>query len=113
MDGLEPMLMNPEDADARSLTEGQLVRIFNGRGTCLARLTIGHDIRPGVIQISTGAWFDPGGTTCRNGNPNVLTPDKGTSRLAQGPIAHSCLVEVAPYEADTGPSNAYTPPVIL
>ena len=31
---------------------------------------------------------------CKNGNPNTLTPDKGTSSLAQGPIAHTCMVEI-------------------
>ena len=55
-----------------------------------------EDIRAGVIQISTGAWLDTEGDTglCRKGNPNVLSLDKGTSKLAQGPIAHSCLVDI-------------------
>ena len=30
----------------------------------------------------------------KHGNPNMLTIDKGTSKLAQGPIAHTALVEV-------------------
>jgi biotin/methionine sulfoxide reductase len=67
---------------------------------------------PGVIQIATGAWYDPDDTICRNGNPNVLTIDKGTSRLAQGPIAHSCLVEVEEAPDDTPASGIYTPPDI-
>ena len=96
--GHEPVMMHPGDAEMRNLTEGQIVRIHNARGACLADLRISDDIRPGVIQIATGAWFDPVGETCKRGNPNVLTPDKGTSRLAQGPIAHSCLVEVGAYD---------------
>jgi biotin/methionine sulfoxide reductase len=96
--GHEPVMMHPGDAEMRNLTEGQIVRIHNARGACLADLRISDDIRPGVIQIATGAWFDPDGETCKRGNPNVLTPDKGTSRLAQGPIAHSCLVEVVAYD---------------
>ena len=87
--------MHPEDAAKRDLHEGQIVRIHNKRGACLAELITSADIRPGVIQIATGAWFDPDGDTCRNGNPNTLTPDKGSSSLAQGPIAHSCLVKVS------------------
>ena len=35
-----------------------------------------------------------------NGNPNVLTKDKGTSSLAQGPSAHTCLVEVVKLSAE-------------
>ncbi len=109
--GREPCLMHPRDAGARGLVDGQAVRIFNGRGSCIAALRTRDDIMPGVIQIATGAWYDPDAETCRNGNPNVLTPDKGTSRLAQGPIAHSCLVEVEA-AADTSLSAIYEPPVI-
>ena len=29
-----------------------------------------------------------------NGNPNALTIDIGTSELAQGPSAQTCLVEI-------------------
>ena len=55
-----------------------------------------------MIQLATGAWFDPlheedGTVLCKHGNPNVLTRDEGTSKLAQGPTAHSTLVEVAKY----------------
>ncbi len=92
--GVEPATMHPADAKTRNLSAGQIVCIHNSRGACLAELKISADIRPGVIQIATGAWYDPDGNTCRKGNPNTLTPDKGTSALAQGPIAHSCLVSV-------------------
>ena len=93
--GVEPVTMHPADATARNLSAGQIVCIHNMRGACFAELNISADIRPGVIQIATGAWYDPDGNTCRKGNPNTLTPDKGTSALAQGPIAHSCLVSVS------------------
>jgi len=94
--GVEPMTMHPRDAAARGLEAGQIVRLHNSRGACRAQLTISETIRCGVIQIATGAWYQPDGDTCQHGNPNVLTLDKGTSQLAQGPIAHSCLVEVRP-----------------
>ncbi len=93
--GVEPVMMNSIDVAARKLKEGQIVKLHNARGACLAQLHMSDKIRPGVIQIATGAWWDPHKDTCRHGNPNVLTLDKGTSSLAQGPIAHSCLVEVS------------------
>ncbi len=111
--GREPCLMHSTDAAARSLVEGQVVRIFNDRGSCFAGVRISDDIMPGVIQIATGAWYDPDGGACRNGNPNVLTPDKGTSRLAQGPIAHSCLVEVQSAPKGAEKSQIYTPPHVI
>lgn len=92
--GVEPVMMHPADAAERKLTGGQIVRLHNTRGACLAELRLSDAIRPGVIQIATGAWLDPEGDLCRRGNPNMLTLDKGTSKLAQGPIAHSCLVMV-------------------
>lgn len=113
VDGHEPVLMHPDDAAARGLAEGQILRIHNARGACLAGLRISDAIRPGVIQIATGAWWDPApdpdGDTCRHGNPNTLTPDKGTSKLAQGPIAHSCLVEVSA-APDASAPQIDTPP---
>ena len=104
--------MHPLDAAARGLKQADVVRLFNDRGACLAGLRISDEIRPGVIQISTGAWFDPEGKTCRHGNPNVLTLDKGTSSLAQGPTAHSCLVEVEALVGELPETSAHLPPEI-
>ncbi|WP_187430300.1 Dimethyl sulfoxide/trimethylamine N-oxide reductase [Roseobacter fucihabitans] len=111
--GREPCMMHSADAAARGLVPGQVVRIFNDRGTCIAGLEVSDDIMPGVVQISTGAWYDPQADACRNGNPNVLTPDKGTSRLAQGPIAHSCLVEIEAAPEGLAHSQIYTPPELI
>ncbi len=92
--GVELVLMHLDDAKTRGLIDGQIVRLRNSRGECRAQLRVSSGIRRGVVQLATGAWFNPKNTLCQTGNPNVLTVDKGTSKLAQGPIAHSCLVEV-------------------
>lgn len=110
IEGREPVMMHPEDAAARGLHDGQPVRIFNARGACIAGLQISDTVRPGVIQIATGAWYDPDGDACLHGNPNTLTLDKGTSKLAQGPIAHSCLVQVEG-AAVTRPSGIASAPL--
>ena len=44
-----------------------------------------------------------------HGNPNVLTRDKGSSSLAQGPTAHSCLVEVERFEGALPENNVFNP----
>ena len=111
--GPEPVLMHPADAAARGLLEGQVVQLANARGACIAALRTSDGVRPGVVQMSTGAWFDPEHGTCRNGNPNALTLDRGTSRLAQGPIAHSCLVEVTAAGGPAPASQAYAPPDVF
>ena len=90
-----PLLINTIDATARNVADGDIVRVFNGRGSCLARAVISDDIRDGVIAIPTGAWYDPDENgDDQQGNPNVLTRDIGTSRIGQGSSAHTTLVEV-------------------
>ena len=84
-----------EDASKRGINTGDLVRVFNARGACRARAHVHSDIRPGVVALPTGAWFDPAEDgTDTQGNPNLLTRDKGTSRLGQGSSAHTTLVEI-------------------
>ena len=115
LDGREIVRINPQDAAARQLQDGQLVRVFNQRGACLAAVGISDDVMSGVVCLRTGAWFDPDDQLGleRHGNPNVLTPDRGTSSLAQGPIAHSCLVQIEAYEAEAPAVRSFTLPEII
>jgi biotin/methionine sulfoxide reductase len=97
--GREPVRLHPADAAARGLRDGDLVRIFNDRGACLAGLAVDDAIRPGVAQLSTGAWYDPDPADpafCRHGNPNVLTADRPSSTLSQGCAGQLSLVEIEP-----------------
>lgn len=106
--GREPARMHPDDARARGLSSGDVVLIRNGRGSCLAGLEVSEALRPGVVQLSTGAWYDPDPedpSFCRHGNPNVLTADRPSSTLSQGTTAQHALVEV---ERWTGPLPAIT-----
>jgi biotin/methionine sulfoxide reductase len=113
--GREVMRMHPADAAERGISSGDVVRVFNDRGSCLAAVAVSDVLRPGVLQLSTGAWLDPLDPTLekpldKHGNPNVLTRDKGTSRLAQGPSAQTCLVEVERFDGPLPPITAFTPP---
>ena len=114
----EPVEINPIDAKSRNLKNGDIVKLFNDRGACLAGVIIDERVMPGVVQISTGAWYDPenpekNNSICKHGNPNVLTRDKGTSKLGQGPIAHSCLIEMEKYKDKLPKVTAHEPPVII
>ena len=114
----EPLEINPTDANKRNLKNGDVVKIFNERGSCLAGIKITEEVMRGVVQMSTGAWYDPenptqDGSMCKHGNPNVLTPDKGTSKLGQGPIAHSCLIEIEKYNNTLPKLTAFDPPTII
>lgn len=93
-----PVLIGVADAAARGIRHGSQVRLFNTRGACRATAVIDPGVRKGVLVMPTGAWFDPDPDTGleRNGNPNVLTSDRRTSRLGQACAALSVLVRIAP-----------------
>ena len=108
--------VNKIDAEARALLEHMVVKVFNDRGSCLAAVKISDNIRQGVVNIPTGAWLDPlksSSISCVHGNPNVLTNDVGTSKLAQGPTAHTCLVEIEKFHEKAPRINAFDPPKII
>jgi len=116
--GHQPLEINPVDAKARGITEGDIVKVFNGRGACLCGANITNDVMPGVVIISTGSWYDPVdpadlNSMCKHGNPNVLSPDIGTSKLGQGPAAHSCLAEIELYDGPAQNITAFNPPEII
>ena len=113
--GREPIRLNPADAAARGIADGDVVRVFNARGALLAGAVLSGDVLPGVAALATGAWYDPidpasPGSLDKHGNPNVLTADRGTSKLGQGPSAMSALVEVERFEGEPPPVTAFDPP---
>ncbi|MGW0175279.1 molybdopterin-dependent oxidoreductase [Rhodococcus sp. NPDC003322] len=115
--GREPIRMHPDAADARGVAAGDVVRVFNDRGACLAGVVLDAEMLPDVVQLSTGAWYDPldpadPNSLCVHGNPNVLTPDIGTSRLARGSTGQHVLVEIEKFEGELPPIRAYDPPVV-
>jgi len=113
--GREPIWIHPDDAHVRGIRDRDLVLVKSLRGACIAAAVVTADVCPGVVKLSTGAWFDqpdPAGPEL-HGNPNVLTPDIGTSRLSQGCSALSCLVEVSRFEGDPPQPTAFSLPEIL
>ena len=117
LNGREPIRINPEDANARNIEFGDVVRVHNQRGEFLATAKPDKNLRQGVLQIATGAWFDPEDpnvekSVCKHGNPNVVTHDRGTSSLGQGPAAMSCLVRIEKLNRPAPQVTAFIPPTI-
>jgi biotin/methionine sulfoxide reductase len=111
----EPVRIHPQDAAARRINSGDIVRLYNDRGACLAAAVLSDALRQGVVQISTGAWYDPEDPAadrpiCVHGNPNVLTRDAGTSKLAQGCTGQLTLIEIERFEGPLPPVKAFDPP---
>ena len=113
--GREPILINPADAAARGIADGDVVRVFNSRGACLAGAVLSTAVRPGVTQLATGAWYDPmqlddGTTLCVHGNPNAVTEDRPTSRLSQGCAGQQARVQIERFVGTVPPIRAHDPP---
>jgi biotin/methionine sulfoxide reductase len=111
--GREAIAIHPGDARARGIQDGDLVRVHNARGACLAGAQVTEAIRPGVVRLSCGAWYDPSGddgALCAHGNANVLTRDHGTSKLGQGPSCATTLVEIERWSAAAPEVRAFVPP---
>lgn len=94
------VFINPVDAEARDLVDGQEVRVFNDRGAVILRCRITPRILPGVVNIPQGAWWRPddeGNDT--GGAVNTLTSERWTP-YAFGNAQHTIMAEVRPLEAD-------------
>ena len=116
--GREPIWIHPGDAAERGIDDGDVVEVYNARGSVLAGARVDASTMPGVTILATGAWYDPVDpadphSLDRAGNPNVLTRDRGTSGLAQGPSAQTCLVRIRRWDGDPPPSGVSRPPAIV
>ena len=114
VDGREAVAMHPDDARRRGIKDGDVVRVHNARGACLAGVMLSDTLSPGVAKLSCGAWYDPAGgedgALCVHGNANVLTHDRGTSKLSQGPSTGTNMVEIERWTGPLPPVRAFEPP---
>jgi anaerobic selenocysteine-containing dehydrogenase len=87
----EPQLdLHPADAAARGIADGDMVRVFNDRGSYRLRARVNGKPRPGVVVAPSVWWkkYSPGG-----GNANNLTSQR-TSDLGGGATFYDCKVQV-------------------
>jgi anaerobic selenocysteine-containing dehydrogenase len=89
----EPLLeVHPQDAAARGITSGAVVRVFNDRGEYLCRAEVSERARPGVV-VGLGVWWRKFGLA--GTNVNQLTHQRLTD-IGRAPSFYDCLVEVEP-----------------
>ncbi len=83
--------MNTKDAKDNKLKEGDIVEIYNSRGSILRKLHITERVMPGVLVIHEGVWVNLNKDgKCIAGSPNVLTGD-----FASGPDVESWNAVIA------------------
>ncbi len=112
--GREPVRINREDAAARGIADGDLVELYNDRGTVIAGAVLSDDIMPGVVSIYEGGWpqLDSKGR-CNSGLVNFVTSTQAASALSQATTANTCLVSLRKCTDPEGPNMAYDPPAIV
>ena len=84
------LLMHPDDAEARGLTDGAAVRMFNALGEVRCRVQIGAWTRPGTVVLPKGLWRKH---TTNGYTATVLAPDTLTD-LGGGACFNDARVQV-------------------
>ena len=99
--------MNPKDAESRGVAHGDVIEVYNDRGSVLCGLEVTDRLPVGVVHSyescadykTTGK---PGETPEIAGCVNILTPKRFITKNAHGLAVNSCLVEVRKWEGDLG-----------
>jgi len=88
------VFINPIDAEARGIRDGDKVKVFNQRGTLISQCRVTRRIMPGVVNVPQGAWWSPDEHGVdQGGSTNVLSSEKWTP-LAFGNALHTIMVQV-------------------
>ena len=111
----EPVFINPKDASARGIQDGDIVRVFNDRGQVLGGAVVSERVRPSVIVLHEGGWYDPVTPLTENaldkhGDANLLVVDIGTSKLAQGNCGHTGLAQVEKFKGSAPEVTVFKEP---
>jgi anaerobic dimethyl sulfoxide reductase subunit A len=90
------VFINPVDAAARGVSNGDRVKVFNNRGELRMHCRLTRRIMPGVIAIPQGAWWTPTDAGIdERGSINVLTSERWTP-MAFGNAQHTVMADVRP-----------------
>lgn len=91
--------LNPADAEARGVTDGDLVKVYNDRGAVICAVQVTRRVRPGVVHSYTSCAKyepigEPGYSPDRAGCMNLLTPSRNIIKRSHSHAANSCLVQI-------------------
>jgi anaerobic selenocysteine-containing dehydrogenase len=87
----EPTLqINPSNAFERQIVNGDLVRVFNGRGALIIKADVSYQVRVGCVVIPNGWWKSQGGAI------NALSKGRETD-MGHGTAFHDNKVQVEKY----------------
>ena len=99
-DGEGFLEINPKDAQARGISEADVVRVFNDRGEMKVYAKLTQSIKPGVVNCYQGGWDSLAVKQYVEGHPNNLTHQIANPAQALIPnfpsnaAYYDCLVQV-------------------
>jgi anaerobic selenocysteine-containing dehydrogenase len=88
--GIAKLGIHPDDAHARSIAEGDSVRVFNALGDVHCEAWVTPEIRPGCVSLAKGLWAK---STFNGSTANALVPDTLTD-IAGGACFNDARVQV-------------------
>lgn len=90
----EPVWMAPEDAEARGIRNGDIVKVYNERGIILTGARISQRITPGSVVVAKGSRVDPIAPHIdRGGAINLISPEATVSKNCKGFAVTGYLIE--------------------
>jgi anaerobic selenocysteine-containing dehydrogenase len=88
----EPLIdISREDAMARSIADGDTIRVYNENGEIINRCRVSERLSAGCVVMPNGIWFGEGGAG------NRLTTGRETD-MGHGASFHDTRVEIEVYE---------------
>jgi anaerobic selenocysteine-containing dehydrogenase len=88
--GIARVKIHPDDSAARSISEGDAVRIFNEQGVVECEAQVTPEVRPGTLSLPKGLWAR---STFNGSTVNALVPDSLTD-IAGGACFNDARVQV-------------------
>jgi len=93
----EPLWIHPADAEKRGIKSGDIVKVYNERGTVLCGAYVTERVMPGTVHVHHGSRadlisLDP--LIDRGGAIDLIVPHKPMSRNTVGQVCSGILVEV-------------------
>jgi molybdopterin guanine dinucleotide-containing S/N-oxide reductase-like protein len=99
-----PIRLHTSDAKARNIKYGDIVRVYNDRGSVLCAAYVTERMIPGAMMAyQAGSKYDPlepgkAGTTDRGGCMNLMSPSRMVSKNAPGMACNSICCEIERWE---------------
>ena len=105
--------INPKTAEAKGIKEGDIVALFNGRGTVLCSAHITRRVHPETIHAYTSSGiYNPVKygeymSVDKGGCVNVLTPGRLMGDYVPAMVPNSCNIDIELAEADPNPGQGF------